>query len=147
MKSRSEINLIILSRNGQQLELEVSDISPITWYEDVLPFSPAIIGEVLPGLPAYQAGLLENDKIISVDGEEVENWYEMREKIAENSKAKVTVSIDRDGKKFDRTIVLGANLMSENEKMIGITQNLPVTIHEKYGFFQSIALEIGRAHV
>lgn len=41
-----------------------------------------IVGKVVAGKPAYNAGLRENDRIVKVNGEEIKTWEEFTKKIA-----------------------------------------------------------------
>ena len=68
-------NSILLKRGGKELIFQ-ERFSYSDWVDRVLPQTTTMIGEVSPGLPAYNAGLMEGDKIISVDGQKVNNWYE-----------------------------------------------------------------------
>ena len=132
-----EFNIIKVERNGKEILLETDKIEPKTWLTDILPFSPAIIGDVAPGLAAYKAGLMKNDEILSVDGKEVKDWYEMREIITGSPNETVKLKIKRDKHIFEKTIALEDNLF-QKDKIIGITQYLPLKIKEKYTLGESI---------
>lgn len=41
-----------------------------------------VLGKVIAGKPAYEAGLRENDRIIEVNGEKIKTWEEFTRKIA-----------------------------------------------------------------
>ena len=88
-------------------------------------------------MPAYKAGLMPDDVILEVDGEPIDDWYEMRDLITQNPAEIVSLLIERDGKTFEKSLQLETNIYDDN-KIIGITQKLPVTIHEKFTFFESI---------
>ena len=132
-----EFNFIEIEREYKNIFVESSEITPKTWLSDILPYVPAVIGEVAPGMPAYQAGLMEMDEILAVDGVEIENWYEMRELIINNADNDVNLKIKRNNQVFEKSISLGKNLLDDN-KIIGITQYLPLKIHEKYSFLESL---------
>ena len=132
-----EFNFIEIERDHKNIFVESSEIIPKTWLSDILPYVPAVIGEVAPGMPAYQAGLMEMDEILAVDGVEIENWYEMRELIINSVNDEVNLKIKRNNQVFEKSISLGKNLFDDN-KIIGITQYLPLKIHEKYSFLESL---------
>ena len=132
-----EFNFIEIEREHKNIFVESSEITPKTWLSDILPYVPAVIGEVVPGMPAYQAGLMEMDEILAVDGVEIENWYEMRELIINKVNDEVNLKIKRNNLVFEKSINLEKNLLDDN-KIIGITQYLPLKIHEKYSFFESL---------
>ena len=80
---------------------------------------------------------MKNDEILSVDGKEVKDWYEMREIITGSPNETVKLKIKRDKHIFEKTIALEDNLF-QKDKIIGITQYLPLKIKEKYTLGESI---------
>ncbi|MCK4653970.1 MAG: RIP metalloprotease RseP [Candidatus Cloacimonetes bacterium] len=133
-----ELNIIKAKRDGEEIIIETDKIEQKTWVTDILPFSPAIIGDVAPGFAAYKVGLMKNDEILSVDGKEVKDWYEMREIITGSPNETVKLKIKRDGQIFEKTIALEDNLFQKN-KIIGITQHLPLKIKENYNLGESVS--------
>lgn len=53
------------------------------------------VGSVMPEMPAEKAGMVEGDKIISIDGKEVSNWKEMAEVIHSKPGEKINIKILR----------------------------------------------------
>lgn len=133
-----ELNIIKVKRDEEKIIIETDKIEPKTWVTDILPFSPAIIGDVAPGFAAYKAGLMKNDEILFVDGKEVNDWYEMREIITGSPNETVKLKIKRSDQIFEKTIALEDNLFQKN-KIIGITQRLPLKIKENYNLGKSIS--------
>jgi regulator of sigma E protease len=113
------------------------EISLKTWLESVLPRTATIIGEVSPGLPAYNAGLQAGDKVIAVNGKPVNDWYELRQAIQAADNEFVELEIERNQGRFTRRIQLQENLL-DGSSVIGITQQLPVTVQETYNLWESI---------
>jgi regulator of sigma E protease len=65
------------------------------------------IGGVLPGYPAEEAGIQAGDKIIAVDGVEVETWKDMSSEIrGKTGETPVTLRIKRGTDHFDITTVI-----------------------------------------
>jgi regulator of sigma E protease len=69
-----------------------------------VPYDPAVIGEVIPGDPAWKSGIQAGDKIVqvaSVNDDQL-SFNDMRQKVAlsgiRDSKAPVEVAYERDGK-------------------------------------------------
>jgi regulator of sigma E protease len=130
-------NVFTILRDGSKIEIISSSLDINEWYSFVKPHVSAVVGEVSPGMPAYKAGLMANDVILEVDGESIDDWYEMRELITQNPADIVSLLIERDGKTFEKSLKLETNIYDDN-KIIGITQKLPVKIHEKFTFSESI---------
>jgi len=59
---------------------------------------PAIVSQLVDEMPAKEAGMLPGDKIISINGEPVDNWNDMALKIQSIPVKKITLEIDRDGR-------------------------------------------------
>ena len=59
---------------------------------------PTIISQLVDKMPAKEAGILSGDKIISINGEPVDNWNDMALKIQSIPVKKIILEIDRDGK-------------------------------------------------
>jgi len=115
------------------------DIQPSSWYTDIQPEVAAVIGSVAPGMPAYRAGLREGDTIIAVGGVEVSNWYEMRDLISSYEEDQVELMIEREGELFVATVSLETSFLTDgDQKMIGITQQAPVSYFQRYGLLDSV---------
>ena len=135
----SDIDVVKIDRGGELLTLTTYDIEPESWAGDILPFVKAEVGEVAPGMPAYRAGLKPGDVILAVDSIDVDNWFEMRERIANNPENLVELTIDRAGEQFLIPVSLEEGLMdSQGQKMIGITQKLPINHYETFTFGESV---------
>ena len=68
----------------------------------------ALVGDVSKDGPAAKAGIERGDVITAVDGKEIENSLELRNRIAEvEPGTKVTLAIIRDGKATERSVTLG----------------------------------------
>ena len=130
-------NKIEIQRQYMDEIIELPALELTFWYDEVKPFIPAQIGEVTPGLSAFKAGLMKGDVILEVDGQPVNDWYEMRELITDNIKNEVVLKISRNGKIFERTLKLETNIYQDN-KVIGISMPSPIKISEKYDLLESI---------
>lgn len=101
-----------------------------------------VIGEVIQGKPAYEAGLRAQDRVVSVNGENISTWNEF---VAEVRKAEpgqpISMTVVRNGQKieltvrpeFDReqkTSIIGVRQTIEFER-VGIWDGL------KLGFYQT----------
>ena len=80
------------------------------------------IVQVVDGSPAAQVGLQSGDRVVSVDGETVSDYTQLREKILARPGKQVTLVVDRGGK----PITLTPTLASENgQGKLGVQSGLP----------------------
>jgi len=66
------------------------------------PVVPAVIGELVQGKPAEQAGLLVGDKIIAVNAVPVKNWMQWVDIIRANPQRPINVKLARDQQQRSR---------------------------------------------
>lgn len=64
----------------------------------------AIVGSVMPGMPAEKAGLQAKDRVTAVNGEAIENWSQMTEKVRASEGKPLTLDVDRSGAPVKITI-------------------------------------------
>jgi regulator of sigma E protease len=102
-------------------------------------FVPRLPPVVLPmeGGPAYRAGIREGDTIISMEGEAVHSFQEMREKLRRLGKDSVYLLVGRSSGRF----MVGVKLDSLGRLGVWPAVHLPVQ-REKYSFSQAL-LEAG----
>ena len=65
---------------------------------------PPVLGSVLSGLPAAEAGLLPGDRVESVDGEPVRYWEDLEQAIAESPGKTVRFAIRRGDEQQERDV-------------------------------------------
>jgi regulator of sigma E protease len=102
-------------------------------------FVPRLPPVVLPmeGGPAYRAGIREGDTIVSMEGEAVHSFQEMREKLRRLGKDSVHLLVGRSSGRF----MVGVKLDSLGRLGVWPAVHLPVQ-REKYSFSQAL-LEAG----
>ena len=66
--------------------------------------SPPVVGTVLPGSAAEQAGLQQGDRIVAIDSRDVRSWSEMAGRVSKAPEEELEVQFERDGKRLDRVI-------------------------------------------
>ena len=111
-----------------------------TLFTSLLPLAEPIVGEVTPGYPAWQAGLKAGDRVLSVDSTRVDDWYSMRELIANNPSTDVLLQVQRGDSLLSRRIKLEANLLDDQgSRMIGISLYMPVSFSTKYSAPEAIS--------
>lgn len=62
------------------------------------------VGSIEPGLPAAAAGLQLGDRILSIDGEPVQTFDELRAALQTRFDKPVTLTLDRDGQTLTKTL-------------------------------------------
>jgi len=113
-----------------------------------VPYDPAVIGEVIPGDPAWKSGIQAGDKIVqvaSVNDDQL-SFNDMRQKVAlsgiRDSKAPVEVAYERDGKQTSLQI-LGTTAHSAPDAKIklltlGIRAASTTKLTKKFAFDRHI---------
>ncbi|MBN2830360.1 MAG: RIP metalloprotease RseP [Candidatus Cloacimonetes bacterium] len=125
-------NTFVIERNLRKETIQTGGITPEKWITFLRPEIPPKVGEVSPGMPAFRAGLKEGDLILMVDGTPVQKWTEMRRAIINSDKSELEFVIERDGTQLTKTINREENVLSNGQKMIGISQFMPVKYKERY---------------
>ncbi|MEM8993206.1 MAG: site-2 protease family protein [Acidobacteriota bacterium] len=75
--------------------------------------APPVIGIVGEDSPAEKAGLEPGDRIVAVDGEEVELWNDLEFHVTTSPEKTLRLSVDRDGETFETELV--PNKVSRHE--------------------------------
>ena len=84
---------------------------------------PAIIGEVQPETPAAEAGLLANDRIIAVNGENVRNTQSVQNLVQQYKSEPLRLTIEREGKNLDLTATV--RKLEDGTERLGIAFTRP----------------------
>lgn len=106
------------------------------------PYPDSVIGSVLEDYPAQAAGVQEGDRILAVDGKEVEHWLDMAERIYQ-AKNTVNLRIEREGEIISLDIPLRQEEIidefdkKKNTSIIGIASSSQTKII-KYNFPQAL---------
>ena len=83
-------------------------------------FIPPVIGEVMEEGAAKKAGLKEGDKILAIDGININDFNEMRAIIFENPNLEVLFEIDRRGDNFTLPVTLKSAYSREYDLHYGV---------------------------
>jgi len=98
-------------------------------YSGLLPPLDARIVQTIPNSPAFRAGLKAGDLILSVNGEAVQQFYDLIRLISPHPKEKVEIVVDRDGREMSFELVPDDQ---GGEGKIGIAMIFPQKI-ERFG--------------
>ncbi len=116
------------------------------------PTLTAEIGKVAEDTPAAVAGLLEGDVIVSIDGHEVPDWFEMTSLIKDNPGREMLFVIRRGDSEIEKTMapdtVMGKNLFGEEEEMgrLGIA-SAGTTVNVRYSPIIAMGKSIERCQM
>ncbi len=93
------------------------------------------VGQVMAGMPAEKAGVMPGDRVVSVQGEPVDDFADLAAKIHNRPDQATDLIFLRDGKEIKLTIV------PQNEKgtgLIGIKPADPIVARQKIGVVASV---------
>lgn len=94
----------------------------VIWVSGVSrPSSEPIIGDVVPGLPAVQAGLQAKDRIVTIDGQPITTWEEMARFIHARPQQPLEFLLRREGQ--DLRVILTPQ--ADHERHIGLIGVVP----------------------
>ncbi|MGH7322522.1 MAG: RIP metalloprotease RseP, partial [Candidatus Rokuibacteriota bacterium] len=74
------------------------------WSLGAGPYFPPVVGEVQAGMPAAEAGLRAQDRIIALDGRPIQTWDELAETISKVPGQAVMLTIDRGGQRVEASV-------------------------------------------
>lgn len=107
------------------------------------PFIPPVIGKIKPGEPADQAGLKVGDKIISINGQAVHDWFDFVKYFRLHPQKSLPIVLERDGKTLDITVAIGKRLT--NLRWFGYLGIEPVKVQTPPEMQRKIQLNLGQA--
>lgn len=144
-----EVNVEIGMNPGDTIELTVERGGATRTLHVQIPQAPAgveslgialpldaKVGTVMPNSPAQASGLQPGDRVISVNGTPVENWYHMASLIQESPDKEITLKIERGGDTLT-VLVTPKPLQEDGKGAIGITPYREEVL-KKYGLFESL---------
>ncbi|MBE0466819.1 MAG: RIP metalloprotease RseP [Candidatus Desulforudis sp.] len=70
-----------------------------------MPMPTTVVDEVLPGSPATEAGFRQGDRIIAVDGREVNAWDELVSLISARPGEQLVLTVEREGSVLDIPVI------------------------------------------
>jgi regulator of sigma E protease len=82
------------------------------------PTEDSVIGTVQKGSPADQAGLVEGDRIVSVNGQDTDKWTDLRAGFQDRAGKATEVKYERGGK--ETTTQITPKVQQQGEQKVGI---------------------------
>ncbi|MBI2470066.1 MAG: RIP metalloprotease RseP [Planctomycetes bacterium] len=91
---------------GVALNAVLAFIAFIVAFQIGVPFITPEVGQVMPGWPAWEAGIQRGDKIVEIDGSRDLDFEDLFTIVAlSNPAAGVSLKVERDNKTFDVTVM------------------------------------------
>jgi regulator of sigma E protease len=108
---------LVVDRGGTRVPLTVPAAALNALADSLLFYGPPVIGEVVNGTPAYVAGLAAGDRITAIDGEPVDEWLTVLERVSARPGKSTQFTIERGGQ--TRTISVTPLRQEEGGKEVG----------------------------
>ena len=147
LRAIAEARVVKVSRQGQEVEIFMPEISLLDLAQDspafVEPLLPNVVDSVIPGRPFAEIGIRQGDKLLAINGEPLSSYNAFVNKLAE-----LRTEAEANGKKTaDFTLVYSRNdvcdtlaVQTDTLFMVGASSqalaDYKVTKLE-YGFFES----------
>ena len=134
---------IVVNRNGEEITINVPDTTYKTLKTSGFPIFAETnynftVDSILAGYNAAKAGILNGDKFISVNSEEIKTYGQFSELLRQNKASTVSVIMDRNGSE----VPLSLNIDSLGK--VGFFSTKPYQI-EKYNFGQAFKYGVDEA--
>jgi regulator of sigma E protease len=144
-RSDSEPIELTLERGGQRIVIGVASQQRDPFFENLAPpRTPAIVGGVMTGMPAYRAGLKTGDWILAVNGRDVGSWDDLPPAMRSQVDKPVRLTIERGGQTFDITVTpMNATGAPGGAGMIGIERPAGLVYVQRFGVLESFGLAAG----
>jgi regulator of sigma E protease len=84
------------------------------------PYFAPIVGEVQAGMPAAEAGLQAQDRILALNGRPIETWDELAEAISKVPGEAVTLTVERKGQRLE--VAVTPRVVTERDPLGNETQ-------------------------
>lgn len=86
-------------------DIEADDLEGrIALGQAIAPYRPAVIGEAIGGEPAAKAGIVAGDTIVSIDGQPIEQWYELLDIVEPTAGKALAMVLGRAGGRETLTV-------------------------------------------
>ena len=136
---RSVESVTVKHTDGKTEQLAIPDDFGKRMFEsgELIPFSPvtmAVLDSVIPNSPAATAGLLPNDKILSIDGIQVQNWSDFKDEMTDESR---TINLVYERNRSQDTLQLTTDI----DGTLGVFPQFPgvAFTNEKLSLTESIS--------
>jgi len=99
----------------------------------IRPVLPAVIGELVPGEPAAQAGLKPGDLVVAANGEEIADWGELVDMVQAHPGQPLRLEIERGVEYLEIDLIPRAVRIADQEVgRIGAGARIPQDLFDRY---------------
>ncbi|HDR47035.1 MAG TPA: RIP metalloprotease RseP, partial [Geoalkalibacter subterraneus] len=133
-------------RGGENVELTIPVEESNLEFQSLglFPDQPARIGALAPNMPAGQAGMEQDDLIISVGEHEISSWYDLKNAIQETRGQPVPVVVERNGERIEYTVTPERGDRGD-DYLIGIAPAQDVVM-KRFGPLEAVAAGAERTY-
>ena len=128
-----------LERDGGTLTLDMpSENNSLEGLQalGLFPLQPSVIGSLSAGMPAKAGGMLPGDRIIAIEEDKVNSWYDLKALIQKSEGGELTFLVER-GEKVKALKITPVKKESHGEFLVGISPEQPV-VFKRFGLVESI---------
>ncbi|WP_227935842.1 RIP metalloprotease RseP [Alkalihalobacillus deserti] len=108
-----------------------------------MPVDEAQVGDVSPDSAASEAGLLEGDRVIAIEGQPIDTWNEMTDIIQKNPKEPIVFEVERNGQQVTIPVTPDERVgqFGDSEGFVGIARPTEFSLLGSivFGFTQTYA--------
>ncbi|HAW49767.1 TPA: RIP metalloprotease RseP [bacterium] len=119
-RSKPPLVKIFVTAGGVLMNLFFGFLLFFAIYTIGVPYTPSIVGDVIPNSPADVAGIIKGDKIVQIDDKQIDKWSDLAKKVGINPNKTYLFTIKRDGTIIKKEITIG-----KGESGIGYIGVLP----------------------
>jgi regulator of sigma E protease len=143
---------LLLTVSGDRRELtEHADIFPQLGIQPWRPVLPPVIGSLSEDGSALRSGLEVGDRILTADGQAVDDWSSWVDFVRARPDQQVALEIERDGRRQSLDLLIGTSTSGSAEiGLIGAGVVVPeglydeIVTQQRFGPFEAVAQSISR---
>ena len=100
----------------------------------------AVINEVIPGTPAFNAGFKSGDTITSIENKSIKTWKDLTNEVSQRPNREIDLVYSRDGKLKDIKLVTSFQINPETGDTLGMMGIRPSFKYQPISIIESIQM-------
>lgn len=151
-----ELTLTLSNSKVITIPVTEKEIDDVFGDKDLIPYLgfelqvPPIIGDIVPGTPAENSGLMVKDRIISINNNQIHSWSDLSTYIKGNAGKEITFVVNRNGEEKSFKLVPEAKEFGKGEEkeVVGIA-GISATdgdVVVNYGPIQALTLGLEKSY-